>query len=258
MNYICKKQDSSIYARTTMHFISVLLEGKKTVHLKDENIIVNSKEICFFTQNNYFMSERLVENKTYKSLVIYFDDNFIFDFINKYNIDINIKEQSDIGVISYKKDSLFSTCVDTFQEYIDKNFDENLLKLKIEEIFLNAIRVDKEFVFSYFNKILSTSQDRIKFILESNIDLIHSLSDICALTRMTESKVRTYIKKNYNQTPKVWIDTKRLEKAVLLLKNSEDSISDISTSCGYSTTSWFISQFKKYYNITPKEFRQKS
>jgi AraC-like DNA-binding protein len=110
---------------------------------------------------------------------------------------------------------------------------------------------------SFFNSVLSTSQDRIKFILESNIDLIQNLDDMCNITRLSESKIRAYIKKEFNQTPKIWLDTKRLEKAILLLKNTNDSITDISTSCGYSTVSWFISQFKKYHNQTPKEFRYK-
>lgn len=79
----------------------------------------------------------------------------------------------------------------------------------------------------------------------------------CTLTRLTENKIRRYIKNEYNLTPKVWLDTKRLEKAVLMLKNTDNSISDIATECGYTTASWFISQFKKHYNHTPKEFRHK-
>ena len=112
-------------------------------------------------------------------------------------------------------------------------------------------------MYSFFNSILLTSKDRIKYILESNIDLIQTLDDMCSITRLSENKIRRYIKKEFNQTPKIWLDTKRLEKAVLLLNNTNKSISDISTTCGYSTVSWFISQFKKYHNQTPKEFRYK-
>lgn len=43
---------------------------------------------------------------------------------------------------------------------------------------------------------------------------------------------------------------------ILLLKNSDKNISEIATECGYSTVSWFISQFKKEYSLTPKEFRE--
>ena len=257
LNYITKTRDNSVNARTTMHTMGILLEGSKIIHLSDEDINIEKNDIFFLTQNNYYMSERALKESKYKSLLIYFDDKFIFDFLNKYNIQIDTKEQQNIVKASYESDKLFENSIKTFQEYLKIKFDENLLKLKIEEIFLQTIRLNKNQMDSFFNSVLSTSQDRIKFILESNIDLIQNLDDMCNITRLSENKIRAYIKKEFNQTPKIWLDTKRLEKAVLLLKNTNDSITDISTSCGYSTVSWFISQFKKYHNQTPKEFRYK-
>ncbi|QKF67423.1 transcriptional regulator, AraC family [Arcobacter venerupis] len=258
LNYITKTKNNSVNARTTMHTMGILLEGSKIIHLRDEDINIQKNDIFFLTQNNYYMSERAVKESKYKSLLIYFDDKFILDFLNKYNIQIDINEQQNIVKTSFKSDKLFDNSVEIFQEYLKIEFDENLLKLKIEEIFLQTIRLNKNQMDSFFNSVLSTSQDRIKFILESNIDLIQNLDDMCKITRLSESKIRAYIKKEFNQTPKIWLDTKRLEKAILLLKNTNDSITDISTSCGYATVSWFISQFKKYHNQTPKEFRYKN
>jgi AraC family transcriptional regulator, exoenzyme S synthesis regulatory protein ExsA len=203
------------------------------------------------------MSERLTADSTYKSLLIYFDDQFIFDLIQKYNMIIDTKEEKNIISVNYKSDALFTCNVENFQQYLEQNFDTMLLKLKIEELFLQAIRLQKSSMHAFINAILSTSHDRIKFILESNIDLIQTLEDMCALTRLTQSKIRRYIKNEYNVTPKIWLDTKRLEKAELMLKNTDKSISDIATECGYATVSWFISQFKKHYKRTPKEFRHK-
>ncbi|RXJ93528.1 AraC family transcriptional regulator [Malaciobacter molluscorum] len=257
LNYITKTQNTNVYARTTMHSMGIVIEGSKVVHLKNKDINIEKIDIFFLTQNNYYMSERLVNDSKYKSLLVYFDDKFIFDFINKYNIQINTKDEQSTIKINYKSNKLFKNSVQTFQEYLKVDFNENLLKLKIEEIFLQAIKQNKKQMYSFFNSILITSKDRIKYILESNIDLIQTLDDMCSITRLSENKIRRYIKKEFNQTPKIWLDTKRLEKAVLLLNNTNKSISDISTTCGYSTVSWFISQFKKYYNLTPKEFRHK-
>ncbi|ADG92838.1 transcriptional regulator, AraC family [Arcobacter nitrofigilis DSM 7299] len=257
LNYITKTQNSNVYARTTMHSMGIVLEGSKVIHLSNEDINIQKTDIFFLTQNNYYMSERLVNDSKYKSLIVYFDDKFIFDFLNKYNIQINTKDEESTVKASYKSDKLFENSVQTFQEYLKADFNENLLKLKIEELFLQAIKHNEKQMYSFFNSILATSQDRIKYILESNIDLIQTLDDMCRITRLSENKIRRYIKKEFNQTPKIWLDTKRLEKAVLLLTTTNKSISDISTTCGYSTASWFISQFKKYYKQTPKEFRHK-
>lgn len=257
LNYITKQKSDFISVRTTMHCMIILLDGSKVIHLKDTDININSNEMYFLTQNNYFMSERITTDSNYKSLIIYFDDKFIFDLIQKYKIKINSTNENHIIKLDYSQDILLKSNISLFQEYIDKKLDNNLLILKIEEIILHSLRINKNLFSSFIQSITSTSQDRIKFILESNIDLIQTLDDMCSITRLTQNQLRRYIKKEYNLTPKVWIDTQRLEKATLMLKNTNKTITNISTECGYSTVSWFISQFKKQYNQTPKEFRHK-
>jgi AraC-like DNA-binding protein len=236
----------------------LVLDGLKIIHSKEIDLNVNANEICFLTQNNYFMSERISKDLNYKSLIIYFDDKFIFDLIQKYKIKIASTNKQNIIKIDFSKDLLLKSNISLFQDYIDKKLDDNLLKLKIEELLLHSLRINKNLFTSFLYSITSTSQDRIRFILESNIDLIQTLDDMCSITRLTQNQLRRYIKKEYNLTPKIWIDTKRLEKATLTLKNTTKTITDISTECGYSTVSWFISQFKKQYNQTPKEFRYKT
>jgi AraC-like DNA-binding protein len=257
LNYITKQKSDFISVRTTMHCLIILLDGSKIIHYKNTDINVNSSEICFLTQNNYFMSEKIITNSSYKSIIIYFDDKFIFDLIQKYKIKITSIQGKNIIKLNYSLDILLKSNIYLFRDYINKKLDNNFLKLKIEEIFLHFLRINKNLFSSFMYSITSTSQDRNKFILESNIDLIQTLEHMCNITRLTQNQLRRYIKKEYNLTPKVWIDTKRLEKATLMLKNTNKTITDISTECGYSTVSWFISQFKKRYNQTPKEFRHK-
>lgn len=49
----------------------------------------------------------------------------------------------------------------------------------------------------------------------------------------------------------------RLNEACLLLKKSDYSISDIIKEIGYSNKTYFYKLFKKYYGITPDEYRRK-
>jgi AraC-like DNA-binding protein len=240
-----------------MHCIIIVLEGQKIVHLKDKNIIFAKGEICFLTQNNYFMSERIANDEGYSSLIIYFDDSFIFDLLDKYKIKNTSITEKNIIKINGIQDSFLQDNISLFRQYIERNLDTRLLKLKVEELLLHALRLNKNAFSDFLYSITSTSPDRNRFILEANIDLLQNIDDMCHLTRLSQNQLRRYIKKHYNLTPKVWIDTQRLEKATLLLKNTNQSITDISLDCGYSTVSWFISQFKKHYKMTPKEFRYK-
>ncbi|MFS0726636.1 response regulator transcription factor [Paenibacillus sp. 1P07SE] len=50
----------------------------------------------------------------------------------------------------------------------------------------------------------------------------------------------------------------RMEKAAYLLKNTSDRIYEITASLGYQNPQYFIKIFKKYYGITPQEYRDKN
>ena len=49
----------------------------------------------------------------------------------------------------------------------------------------------------------------------------------------------------------------RIEKSVNLLKNTDKSINDIATECGYTSYSYFSKQFKSIKSISPAEYRKK-
>ena len=50
----------------------------------------------------------------------------------------------------------------------------------------------------------------------------------------------------------------RIERACRMLETTRARVADISESCGFRTSSYFVSQFKKHKNITPQEWRNKS
>jgi len=59
------------------------------------------------------------------------------------------------------------------------------------------------------------------------------------------------------ETLNAFIQRIRIEKAAQQLKNDESlSISEISSQCGFSSTSVFSRTFRKYFGLTAKEFRE--
>ena len=258
LHSIKKTENDFVDARNTMHSMNILIAGSKIIHTKDENITVNANEICFLTQNNYYMSERMTKQSQYESMILYFDDAFVLEFMKKYKIRPSNTQEKSWLQVSYEKDRCFLETVRQFEVYLDKKLPMELLKLKVEEIFLQTLRLYPKSFYSFFNAILNNTEARILYILESNIDMIETIEDMCRLSRLTPNQLRRYIKKYTHTTPKLWIDAKRLQKALLLVKNSDKNVTEIATDCGYATSSWFISQFKKEYGMTPKELRKES
>ena len=257
VNYITKYRDNFLSIRNTMHAIMIPIIGQKIITTKETKTDITSSNICFLYQNNYFLSKRVNDNLKYKSIVLFFNDKFVLDFIKKYELKIDKKSEIELFNFNYDNFEEIKRVIKSFENYLEKDFSTFLLKLKIEELLLLVLQKNEKSLIEFFNKIVNTTKDRIKYILESNLDLVDSFEDICSLTRQSPAKIRKYFKDEFNTTPKLWMNGKRLEKATLLLKTTDNTISQISTSCGYSSTSWFISEFKKRYELTPKDYRYK-
>lgn len=81
---------------------------------------------------------------------------------------------------------------------------------------------------------------------------LDSMAESCGLgiTRFVH-----YCKQITNQTPQHYLNQLRLAAAARLL-SSEMSIIDIAMDCGFSTSQYFATAFKKQYGQTPREFRR--
>ncbi len=254
--YINKVKDSKIFARSTMHYMVVLLEGSKHLQYDGRQMEVKSGEICFLTQGNYFMSERLADKGTYKTFLIFFDDRFVSEFVQKFQIGLDEGEIDPIIKVPFKQDVHFSQEIKLLEEYLNQKADSRLIRVKIEEILLLSFLQNQKLFKSYLRSTIKNSHDRVAYILESNIDIIDSVEDMCSLTSLTNQSLRSYTKRHFDKTPREWLITQKLDLAKTLLKNSDKSIQEIATSCGYSSVSWFIEQFKSRFGKTPREFRE--
>jgi len=255
ISYASKKTQRRFALRNTLNVMIIMFEGQKVIHLSNKDINVEKNNIVCLSQGQYFMSEILGDKHAFKSALIYFDNQFIVDFIHKYDLSMNnIKGKSEILL---KNDSFVQNISSSFELYVQNDFENKnrIMKLKTEEIFLHLYNKNKDELLSYFQHILISKNDTLKFTLESHLDEIDSIEDLCSLTKLNTSNLRKQMLREYGLYPKEWLNDRRLSKAALLLKNTTQSISQIANTCNYATASWFISQFKKKYDKTPKQYR---
>lgn len=256
--YSTREGQSNFMVRNTMHAMIMLMEGSKRITFLEETSHLESGSILFLEQGNYVMSELMSKKGRYEALLVYFDDRFVLDFVHKHNV--NVKRGQKRSLCTFSADSFLHSLMASFKLYVNQDLEHThqIAKLKCEEIFLYLLSTQKAYFSSFLHTIVDTSSHRIAYILESNLDLITSVEDMCKVARVSMSELRKELEKNYAMSPKLWLDTKRLEKAAFLLKTTDDSVSSIASSCGYSTPSWFGVQFKKSYQMTPKAYREKT
>ena len=80
---------------------------------------------------------------------------------------------------------------------------------------------------------------------------------LASQVNLNKSYLVRLFKATYGKTPIQILSSLRMEKAFDLIINTNMNISEIAFECGYSSNSYFISEYKKHFNETPLKTRSK-
>ena len=100
-------------------------------------------------------------------------------------------------------------------------------------------------------------QRRMSTFIYSHYSEKITLDDIAAAGAVSRSKCSKVFKQYLHKSPIDFLNLYRLEVATRLLKNTRESISSISSSCGFGQQSYFNRMFGRTYGCTPREYRDK-
>ena len=110
---------------------------------------------------------------------------------------------------------------------------------------------------------LASSQNRKDPYVTKALEYIHGnpdkyisldiLADICGVSKYYLSHMFT---EQTGVPVKQYILSLRLSNAKFLLESTEKSITEISQICGYENSMYFSNAFKKYYGLSPKNYRK--
>ncbi|WP_107949454.1 AraC family transcriptional regulator [Lysinibacillus parviboronicapiens] len=84
-----------------------------------------------------------------------------------------------------------------------------------------------------------------------------TLDDLAAHVFLSRAECSRFFKKIVGITPFTYILHYRLRKSMELLRDSEQSVTTIASSTGFSTVSYYIDRFKEYTGYTPHVYRKK-
>ncbi|MDA9803958.1 helix-turn-helix domain-containing protein [Flavobacteriaceae bacterium] len=101
--------------------------------------------------------------------------------------------------------------------------------------------------------------DQVRTIVVKNIsDENFGVPELSSLLGLSPSQTLRKIKANSGKSANQYIREIRLEKAAKLLKQTDQSIAEISYLVGFSSASYFNKSFRKYYNVTPGDYKTNS
>ena len=199
-------------------------------------------------------------------------------------MDINMPKIDGLSVAKKIKsiDSDTKIAIITGYNYFD--YAQTAIKIGVEDYILKPIskkdvseiivklvnslqerKKDKE-VEKVLEKITIDSQDNIaknnykvlmQNIIEDNYsDSQFTLSVLSEKLDLSTGYISIMFKKNFGIPFQDYLLQKRMEKAKLLLLTTELKNYEIAEQVGFEDVNYFITKFKKYYQITPKQYRE--
>lgn len=91
--------------------------------------------------------------------------------------------------------------------------------------------------------------------IHSNLDHPLSLNEIAEHIHLNPAYLSTLFRRTMNQSPISYINSVRIERAKLLLRSTNQSISEIAASLGFAQDIYFYRLFKQLTKVTPSEYR---
>ena len=242
-----------------------IVDGKSYQVKKGDISVINRKEEhCFFADEEY-------EEK-----FIAYDLMFTPDFLQGDMLsgeDFSILSNSFLFYSLFPDENgyirrlnLIENCNFEFGSIFDKIYYEYKNR---QTGYLNLIRVyTAELIIKLFRKIESSEKSSLtqsqRDIVRSVIDYIKTNYNISIRMEDISSKLffnKNYIGKLFKQETGMpvsdFIREIRINEACRQLRETDKTVLDIASSCGYNDTKSFYAAFKKSTGITPNEYRKK-
>jgi YesN/AraC family two-component response regulator len=136
-------------------------------------------------------------------------------------------------------------------EYADRKEDtQRILKCMLQTLLLEIARRYKIEKNGTEQKSVS---EQILDYMGDHSDVV-TLKDIAAHFNYHPNYISSLLHREIGRKFTEILLEKRMERAVLLMKNTTLSIEEISAMLGYSNHSNFYKAFKEYYGVTPRDY----
>ncbi|GLX67222.1 response regulator [Paenibacillus glycanilyticus] len=106
------------------------------------------------------------------------------------------------------------------------------------------------------NPYVNSIQQAIDYIEEHYLDSELTIKQVAEHIHLNPSYLSTLFKKETGETFTGFVTKLKLQKAQVLLRNTDLKISEICQTVGFDDSTYFSSVFKKHFQVSPSEFRQ--
>ena len=234
-------------------------QGAFQVRSQTEMVQLNPENAMLAKCLNYFYEslkkrEEAFDNVAVLGIMLYpelIKDLFDFD-INKstHQVNYNLKQVEVHQLLRHYRDSVMILLENP------ELADEELLKSKLREFIILMTKTTQapselDFLASMFKPNFAKFEE----IIQSNLYSSLSLEELANLSHMSISTFKRKFKEVYQESPQKYLNHKKIDKSLLLLKKQEIRISDVAYDLGFESLTTFNRVFKQQTGKSPSEYR---
>lgn len=253
-DYCSSKEISKQQIILNQNTFSFLIEGNKEVIFDNSDLSIDNRKFLIMKSGHCLMTEKLSEIKNYRSILLFFTNETLSKFIQKFDLN-NIEHKEYKSVYSFKYDKFIKRFVDSLIDVsrLPKTIQKKLIEVKFEEIMLYLVEIHGTHILYSLTANNGNLTQNFTRTIESNQLKKLTLKELAFLCNMSISTFKREFEKNYSESPIKWFQNKRLEHAHYLLHKKHKKSSEIYFEVGYENLSSFTQAYKSKYNITPKQ-----
>ena len=243
-NYIFPGETHYLYELTYVD------NGQLETTIQDKKYTVGSNQ-CIFYGPGQKHSQLVIGNDSCSYLTVIFEASGIENgrLLNKvFNVSKELK-----------------TILDDFVRNSNNSipYSEDLLVVTLNAFLLKILQLD--FLGKTQNKvIIPITQHFQNNFLEEIVTYIHNnlygpltVEDISQEFSISRTYLQRLFNENLHTSPKQYINEAKLSKSKMLIKNGNQSFSEIADKLGYSSIHYFSRIFTARFGITPSEYAKK-
>lgn len=239
----------------TQNMLCFMIKGHKDVVDEAHRYSISSDDIGLLPTGNILMTERTTVNREYESLLLFFSNSFLTDFLEKYNIRLQSPASAQPPVLIMQKDDYLVN----FQQSVKllKNVPEleRIKTAKLEEVLLYLLQKYPAAMQGFIAQCVSTNQNRsLVKVVKQNMLANLNYQELAFLCNMSVSTFKRKFFEVYQTTPKKYFVGRKMQLAESMLQ-SKKRPSDIYFELGYENLSSFSLEFKKHFGISPKAYQ---
>ena len=238
------------------HAVIVVLEGDKKFTSPTQEVHVVKGDILFIQRGFYLMSESI--NESYKSLVFFFDEKLLKEFVGLHPELFEVEESTTIlenPILLLKSDDNFEKFIQSVFPYFRSRtaLKNHFLRLKFQELLLHLLELDssKQLRAVLYSLYIGEKMD-LSFLMNSYYLKPLTLNELARLSGRSLSAFKRDFQDEFSTSPALWLKNKRIDYADFLLRNSTKNVTEISAEIGYESVSHFIKTYKEKFGVTPK------